>query len=292
MKEKIAGIVSKIVPSGKFKEFLKKIYYSHNEYNNFDVSVIKNSLICADGTVSIELNNGLKIFGYPNYSKFLDYKWEYTKNKKIRKKINKKAIKLIDRLFVSYENYEKFYKIKPGDIVIDIGAHIGCFTIRASKKVGRDGKVIAIEPQQQNIKILEKNIKENNLENVVVIDKGVWSKKEEKKLFISPNTGGHSFFKRTEHVNLIKTDLLDNILSNLKIDKVNFIKMDIEGAEIEALKGMEKTLEEPLNMAIAAYHQINGQKTYKTIDPILREKGFKISKENGIDGEIIYASKI
>ena len=81
----------------------------------------------------------------------------------------------------------------------------------------------------------------------------------------------------------IKVDTLDNILEGLKIDRVNFIKMDIEGAEIEALKGMKETLgNNDVKLAIASYHKVNGQPTYKTIIPMMREMGFNSRFKDGI----------
>lgn len=81
----------------------------------------------------------------------------------------------------------------------------------------------------------------------------------------------------------IKVDTMDNILKDLKIDKVDFITMDIEGAEIEALEGAKETLRNnDVKLAIASYHKIDGQPTYKTIIPMMEKIGFKSYFENGI----------
>jgi hypothetical protein len=86
----------------------------------------------------------------------------------------------------------------------------------------------------------------------------------------------------------VEVDTLDNILKELEISKVDFVKMDIEGAEIEALKGMDGVLKGRTELAIAAYHIINRKKTFKTIIPWLEKRGFITRKV----GEIVYSYKI
>jgi hypothetical protein len=82
----------------------------------------------------------------------------------------------------------------------------------------------------------------------------------------------------------VEVDTLDNILKELEISKVDFIKMDIEGAEIEALKGMDGVLKGRTELAIAAYHIVNGRETFKIIIPWLEKRGF-VTRKVGTGGE-------
>ena len=66
------------------------------------------------------------------------------------------------------------------DIVVDVGAHIGLYTIIASKRVGPNGKVIAIEADPSNFEMLNRNIQLNNLTNVLALNYAVYSKEEKK----------------------------------------------------------------------------------------------------------------
>lgn len=156
--------------------------------------------------------------------------------------------------------YERYYKPKRGDVVVDAGAGpCGVYTVLAAKSVGAKGLVIAIEPEIGNVKNINENIKLNKLGNVVVISKGLWNKREQEML-----------------------DTLDNILRGLGVEKVNFIKMDIEGAEIKALEGMERTLENTdVNLAIAAYHMVNCSPTCVAVIPKLEERGFNVCEHDG-----------
>jgi len=132
--------------------------------------------------------------------------------------------------------------VKKRMTVLDIGANIGYYTLIAAKKVGRGGKVFAFEPEPSNYDLLCKNIKINKLHNVVPIPKAVSDSANITKLYLSPvNRAEHSFCKyrgtSATFVN-VETIVLDDFLK----DKIDFIKMDIEGAEMEALKGMQNII--------------------------------------------------
>jgi len=159
--------------------------------------------------------------------------------------------------------YEQFYSPKKGDTVIDIGANVGAFTVRAAKLVGDKGMVIAIEPEPRNLVLLQQNIKQNNLNNVKIVKKAIWDKPTKIRLYLSEFSGGHSIKENATAKNYIEVeaDCLDNIISELELNHIDFIKLDVEGAELEALKGAEKTLAYPgLGLCIEAGHNLpNGQ---------------------------------
>lgn len=128
--------------------------------------------------------------------------------------------------------------IRTGDTVLDIGAHIGYYTMIASKLVGDQGKVYAFEPEPKNFSLLKKNIIENNLKNVVLVNKAISRKGRTTKLYINrENTGDHRIYNSKDGRRSIwvKSIALDDFLK--KKTQVNLIKMDIQGAEFEALKG-------------------------------------------------------
>lgn len=118
-------------------------------------------------------------------------------------------------------NVYRIQKIKRGSVVIDVGAGIGEFAVLASDKVGKEGKVIAIEPSPDDFKTLQDNIRLNGCKNVIPINTAVSDKKETFLLTFK----GKEFKAEAE--------TLPNILSNLNIEinSVNYMKMDIEGGE-------------------------------------------------------------
>jgi FkbM family methyltransferase len=147
-----------------------------------------------------------------------------------------------------------------GDSVIDCGAHVGMFTRYALHRGAE--RLVAIEPDPTNLACLERNLAEEIAAgNVLVVRAGVWDRRDELTLFHSldeENTGGHSFAKaRPASVKVFRVPVMprDEILGQRIVDRVDFIKMDIEGAERQALTGAAHTLRrwQP-RLAICAYH--------------------------------------
>ncbi len=178
-------------------------------------------------------------------------------------------------LLISNNGYFSQYYPKKEDIIIDGGAYIGSFSIICAKLVGSKGRVYAYEPDTENSKALKINIELNNLNNVVVIEKGLWHK-DEKILFSNEHTVGSSLFFNS---NLIKgkninVTSLDNEANRMNIKYINMIKMDIEGAEVMALLGCKVIMNKNnINFAIASYHLINDEQTsFKLEDYFTKHK--------------------
>ena len=77
------------------------------------------------------------------------------------------------------EVYEGFYRLREGDVVIDVGAHVGMFMVKAAMSVGERGKVVAIEPVEENLRLLRKNVELHELDNVVIIGRLAVEREEE-----------------------------------------------------------------------------------------------------------------
>ena len=134
-------------------------------------------------------------------------------------------------------------KVAKGDVFLDVGAHIGKYTVSIAKIVGENGLVIAIEPHPTNYKTLVENIRLNGLKNVIALNIAAWSEDRKVTLFIGDKPGHHSVKKNFGRGSIIvNAKALDNVLNELKVEKVNWIKIDVEGAEFEVLKGLQNTL--------------------------------------------------
>jgi FkbM family methyltransferase len=182
-----------------------------------------------------------------------------------------------DNTAISLSGYLARYRPQKGDVVIDCGAGRGEFAIYAAKLVGNQGKVIAFEPDKVNYQKLLENIKLNELSNVVTLTSGVWSK-DAKLKFCDQHSDYSSFMENSVSGSATEVDVinLSNEMKRRGIGKVNFIKMDIEGAEIEAIKGCKQILmDNNVHLAIATYHIVDGQKTCHKIEEILRQYGYK-----------------
>ena len=179
------------------------------------------------------------------------------------------------------EIYEK--EFKPSGVVVDIGAFVGMFSIKAAFLAK---EVIAIEPSPETFKMLKSNCK--NIPNIKLVQKALWSKSGTIKLYVLPgkeivNNLVHKMNKCVE----IEATTLDDI-----VDKpVDFIKIDAEGAELEILKGAERTLSYPgTKLAIAAYHHLaNGELELPYVVSYLEARNYRvlIDKEH----KFVYAEK-
>ena len=176
-------------------------------------------------------------------------------------------------------------EIKPGDVVLDIGANIGYYTLIFAKLVGENGRVFAFEPDPTNFALLKRNVEINGYKNVVLIQKAVSNKSGKLRLYLSENNkGDHRIYNSHDgrkFIDIESVKLDDYFNHNVKID---FIKMDIQGAEGGAIQGMSKLLEKNVSVKIISEFWPAGLKRFG-IEPIaylklLLRHGFKLYELN------------
>jgi FkbM family methyltransferase len=134
-------------------------------------------------------------------------------------------------------------KCRTGDTVIDVGANIGWYTIIASKLVGKNGSVIAFEPDPENYEFLKRNILANECDNVILEPKALSNVNGTLTLYLDDeNKGKHSIvFDQKGGAIQIEAIKLDDYLEN-RLKQVDFVKIDVEGAEPMVLEGMKRTI--------------------------------------------------
>lgn len=140
--------------------------------------------------------------------------------------------------------------IREGDTCLDIGAHIGTFSIPLARFNKEKGKIYSFEACPENYSLLERNIYSNRLEKTIISEnKIVSSLKKQKftKIPIDNNSGGHSFIPSSENVESVLNtiDLNEWYESNPNI-KINFVKIDVEGAEVDVLDSCKKIIKNNL----------------------------------------------
>jgi len=139
---------------------------------------------------------------------------------------------------------KKYFNLNKG-VFVDIGANIGKYTIMQAK-ILKEGKIISIEPESRNFKMLKKNISLNHLNNVIPIKIACSDSKGTSNFWLGAEGEGtaHSLIKIKDRSKKIstKTDKLDNILKKLKIDHADLIKVDVEGVEPKVFLGASKIL--------------------------------------------------
>jgi FkbM family methyltransferase len=186
---------------------------------------------------------------------------------------------------------------KEGDIVVDIGAHMGRYTIIGSKRVGMKGKVIAIEAHSRNYGILNRNIKLNHLTNIIALNYAAYSKMTQLKLYLPDEESGYTMHhsimfnylsskyalneKDKNKFIQVRANTLDNLLqqNGISQEQVNWIKIDVEGAEYEVLKGATNILSKSKDIALLIeVHNLHSSH-YQQIVDLLKFYNFKIEFE-------------
>ena len=178
------------------------------------------------------------------------------------------------------------FQPKSEGIVVDIGAHYGRYTLIAAKRIGPKGKVIAIEADPKNFDMLNKNIKLNKLEHVITLNYAATSNKSKVKLSIPEKKSGHTIYSSiipdrapTEKFIEVNANTLDNLLdeNGISIEEVNWIKIDVEGAELEVLKGATNVLSKnkDISLLIEIHNIENGKNLYRPIMDLLDNYNFK-----------------
>jgi FkbM family methyltransferase len=180
-------------------------------------------------------------------------------------------------------------RIRPGAIVFDVGANVGFFTLLASKLAGDSGRVYAFEPLPRNLDFLERHVRLNDLANVYVEALAVAA------------TSGEAHFRVAQHASMgglaeggdlrVVTASLDDLIASGRVARPGFIKMDIEGAESDALRGAARLLADgSLTIALSTH----GWQQHENCRSILAAAGFKVEllKDGAADGDyLILAAK-
>ncbi|HRP01542.1 MAG TPA: FkbM family methyltransferase [Candidatus Kapabacteria bacterium] len=275
-------------------------YYLFNKYYEIN-NLIDKIQINDDKSLYIVLKNSIKLL-YKPYT--LDADINFTERYKYGQKSKMDKILNVEKYYFIYDlmheiyvknDYFKFFNIKTDDVVLDAGANIGLFTVLAGKKLNNTGMVIAVEPDDNNFEMLQANIELNNLKNISPYKKGLWSKNTNLEFLIGNRPGEHSLIDNEQSSGkkvVIECVSLDSLLDTFAIPNFDFIKMDIEGAEIEVVLNSIKVLENTkTKWVIEALHSVDGVPAFKKIIPFLQKNNFKILSEADSYRGTIYAVK-
>ncbi|MFH1162123.1 MAG: FkbM family methyltransferase [Candidatus Jorgensenbacteria bacterium] len=146
--------------------------------------------------------------------------------------------------------------LRRGGVFVDLGANEGFFSVAASKLVGENGRVVAIEPQRRLQKIISRNLELNSCENVTILPVAIGDKQGESFLYVYPsvNTGASSLTRPTSYFlprQKIGITTLERAFDMAGLDHCDLIKIDIEGGEYEAIFGSRKLFVEKRIRGIA-----------------------------------------
>jgi FkbM family methyltransferase len=195
---------------------------------------------------------------------------------------------------------DNYFSPAEGDTVIDIGAHIGRYTLIASKRVGSSGLVIAVEPDPSNIEMLNKNIELNNLSNIQIIHCAVCAEQKKIRLYLPGKDSEISIYntimqdrahssQRSIEVKGYTLDFIADKYSDIidkNIEKEIWIKIDVEGAEYEVLKGATNLLRknQDISILMEIHNLREGFNLFEPILKLLKEYDFVLEFEKVYEG--------
>ena len=181
------------------------------------------------------------------------------------------------------DGYFRWYRPKPGDTVFDMGAYCGVSAYHFSKFVGATGKVYAFEPDPINYSLLQRNIERHALINVVPLQVAV-ADSEGVAQFCSEGTLGSSLSRQMSratvgHVEQVPTISLQTACERYGVPA--FVKIDIEGSEIEVLSSSRAFLREhSIQFVLDTNHWVNGALTCSRVEALFADCGYVAESSN------------
>jgi FkbM family methyltransferase len=188
--------------------------------------------------------------------------------------------KELERLF--FDLWMHQYRPMEGDTIVDVGAGTGWETLFFSRGAGASGRVISIEAHPRTFRCLSKMCKKNRLENVTLVQAAVADQEGEVQLSEPDLHEASSIIGVDSGIRVVATTL-DSIYRSLELLRVDFLKMNIEGAEKLALPGMGEMVQKTRNVCISCHDFLaeeggpNDLRTKAAVISFLKRNGFAVS---------------
>jgi len=189
-------------------------------------------------------------YGLTN-SKFPIFETNSGLNIKIRK--NSTDLMALTHVWLIGEYKRKKFEINDDDVIIDVGGHIGLFSLYASQFC-KNGSIFTFEPMVENFDLLSENIKLNNLDNIKIFNLAVSNSNSSVKLYLNQDDAGHSMFSKSSKSITVNSISLQQIFDNNHIEYCDFLKLDCEGSEYEIIKNLPATYFKKIKKMIIEYH--------------------------------------
>tara|TARA_B100001079_G_scaffold223071_1_gene199478 strand:- start:59 stop:829 length:771 start_codon:yes stop_codon:yes gene_type:complete len=219
-------------------------------------------------------------YSYPKvYFKLLkdEYVTFETKNNlKIKIRVNSTDLMALTNVWMINEYEIEKFKINKNDIIIDVGAHIGLFSLLASKSCFA-GKIFSYEPINENFEMLMQNIKSNKLKNIFPFNLAVSKNTSNVKLFLDKDESAHSIFQKNTSYVTVESISLQKIFDDNDINFCKILKLDCEGAEYEIIDSLPDKYFEKIQNMIIEYHLADSKPELgKDLISKIKNAGFQI----------------
>lgn len=238
-----------------------------------------------EGDVYIKLKDGTTFFGPQSPVKYDKYLFRLFNLKSLNIK-DHRCIQVALDVYIRYYNgalmykgpiKQKNYQVNQGDVVSEMGAYQGFYAIKLAQQVGTSGKVLAIEVVPENYRLLQKNIKANHLNQIIAYNSAVWDENTNLIIKKRENDGQSSSIEKSyenAHHFTIKAKTLDTILQAVNIHHIDFMIIQLNGAEINALSGLQSL--NPKNLSIAARYDTKGTDATKAVQELLLSRNYSV----------------
>lgn len=206
----------------------------------------------------------------------------------------------LSRDLLAYGVREKFstevmkQELKPGQVVVEIGANIGYYALLEAKTVGESGKVYCLEPAPENVELLRRNIAVNGYKNIEVFHAAAGAESKQSKIYLSESHNQHALVAENVKGMVGSMPVQVFSLDDFTKDKPypSLVRMDVEGYELDILRGMKKIFAagKPLQLFIEIHCFFLKEKV-KDLLAILRKNGFRV-KVGTWEATVISGGKI
>jgi FkbM family methyltransferase len=164
-------------------------------------------------------------------------------------------------------------RVLPTDpVILDVGAHIGCFTIWI-KRMRPDARMFSFEPEGENFAVLKRNISENNLSGVSLINAAVWAETGTASFHVPTHAPNLSCVDQSGEVQ-VTTVTLDEFVNERGLDRVDLLKLDCEGAEYELLAGFHRL--DVCHAIVMEYHEPRDSDRQQGLEEAIRRHGMEM----------------
>jgi FkbM family methyltransferase len=196
-------------------------------------------------------------------------------NLKCKIRIKSTDLQAFANVWLNREYEEIGFFIESDELVIDIGAHIGLFTIYASQFC-KNGKIISCEPIKENFELLKENLSMNNLSNIVLYNNAITDKNDKIKIYLNDDYAANSIYGNGENYEEISTLSLSKIIDQNMNEKI-CLKLDCEGAEYKIINNTPDKYFEKISKICLEYHIINDDKSQlKKLQKRLNELNYEL----------------
>ena len=217
---------------------------------------------------------------YPKvYYKLIDDKFVIFRTKtdlKLKIRVRSTDLMALTNVWMINEYSIEDFEINVNDTVIDIGAHIGLFSLLVSQRC-KTGKILSFEPVRENFNLLVSNLKLNHIENVLPFNMAVSKNSGKLNLFLNDDQSAHSIFSKSSESISVESTSLQKIFEENKISSCKILKLDCEGAEYEIIDSLPSEYLDKIQNIVIEYHSADTKpELVKNLIQKIKNAGFKI----------------